>query len=79
MERYRVDAFVRYLTKKSRGEDVKIFNLWNNNFITTQEAIERFKINNQIPRLQPILKEDFKEWLNSLGYRSGGKKNEDSK
>ncbi len=60
--------FVRYLicTETCVNRDRKIFSDWMNGKITTNQAIEKFKRNNEIfIKINPI---EFTQWLYSLGY-----------
>lgn len=63
-----MNEFVRYLKKRSSNDDKVLFNEWMNKKMTTEEAIERFKINNAMPDVI-INVNEFTVWLDQLGYR----------
>lgn len=60
----------KYLShsENSANRDVATFNNWKNGFITTEEAINEFKINNNIDSKVRISPAEFTMWLYSLGY-----------
>ena len=63
----------RYLKKGhvSASKDCAIFNSWEDRKISTRKAIELFKINNSIRSDISITHNEFKSFLNSLGYYRG--------
>ena len=62
-----------YLKKgyTSASKDCKIFKLWEDKKISTRRALELFKMNNNIRADISITHNDFKGFMNSLGYYRG--------
>lgn len=57
-----------YPQQSSADRDKGTFNNWADGVITTEMAISDFKWNNHIDEDVIINKNDFIEWLRSLGY-----------
>lgn len=60
--------FIKYLIRSEVcvKKDRRIFGDWMNGKITTNQAIEKFKRNNEVfIKINPI---EFTQWLHSLGY-----------
>ena len=55
-------------TQFSIGVDKTIFQKWENNEITIEEAIERFKKNNCVKEEVEIDQDEFIAWMNSIGW-----------
>lgn len=62
----------KYLKHGKERTDIRIFENWSYNVISTETAIKRFKRNNEIKEDINIKKEDFEKWLISLGYSKIG-------
>ena len=63
-----MNEFVKYLKKHSLNDDKALFLKWMNYEIDTDEAIKRFKKNNNMKDII-INQNEFIIWLASLGYR----------
>ena len=63
----------RYLKKgyTSASRDCTIFKCWEDRKISTRKTIELFKIKNSIRADISISHNEFKSFLNSLGYYRG--------
>ena len=61
--------WVKYLKVSGRIADKAAFTAWEDGRCTTDQAITRMKVNNNIPNYMIIDREEFRQWLNSLGYR----------
>lgn len=62
-----------YLKKgyTSASNDCKIFKLWEDKKISTRRALELFRINNNVRPDISISHEQFKSFMNGLGYYRG--------
>ena len=67
----RIEIMVKYLKKRSAVADKKTFNAWMYDQIDTDECIRQFRENNDITERMPIIKDEFVQWLGTLGYRKG--------
>ena len=63
-----MNEFVKQLKKRSLNDDKALFLKWMNYEVETEEAIERFKKNNNM-KDTIINPNEFVIWLASLGYR----------
>lgn len=69
MKSIRIDYLLKYLKSYAIENDKTIFNKWEKGLITTDECISLFRIHNDVNERMPIIRDEFVEWLNSLGYK----------
>lgn len=69
MEWDRINVLKRYLKRSGRARDIKAFNQYMKGEISIKECIDCFRYNNKISPRMPILEDEFREWLWTLGYR----------
>lgn len=55
----------------SASNDCKVFKLWEDRKISTNRALELFRINNKVRDDLIIGLEEFERFMNSLGYYRG--------
>ena len=63
-----MNEFVKHLKKHALNDDKALFLKWMNREIDTDEAIVRFKKNNNM-KDTIINSSEFIIWMSSLGYR----------
>lgn len=63
-----MNEFVKHLKKHALNDDKTLFLKWMNREIDTDEAIVRFKKNNNM-KDTIINSSEFIIWMSSLGYR----------
>lgn len=63
-----MNNFVPLLKSRHRNDDKALFTRWMNKEITTDRAIEEFKMNNHMKNII-INSNEFESWLFSLGYK----------
>ena len=68
MNNIRIDVMIKYLKHSAIQEDKAVFIKWEEGLIDTAECIQKFRKHNNITERMPILEDDFKAWLNGLGY-----------
>lgn len=61
--------FAKLIKRGADARDRVIFNAWADGTITTDMALERFKLNNNIPADYKIPTHEFVYWIGTLGYR----------
>ena len=55
----------------SASNDCKVFKLWEDKKISTNRALELFRLNNRVSDDLIIGLEEFEKFMNSLGYYRG--------
>lgn len=55
----------------SASNDCKVFKLWEDRKISTNRALELFRLNNRVRDDLIIGLEEFERFMNSLGYYRG--------
>lgn len=65
------EVIQKYLMRSARESDKAIFTLLQNDEISLEEARDRFMNNNEFPEYAFITTQEFKRWLQSLGWLHG--------
>lgn len=61
----------RHLMRSARESDKAVFMLLQNDEISLEEARNRFMNNNEFPPYVYITTQEFKRWVQSLGWLHG--------
>lgn len=61
-------VWIKYLKKRMASKDKELFHKWEMKKISTEECLNQFKMNNDIPEKCIIIELQFERWLNSLGW-----------